>query len=340
MKVFKYRVGSDRDISSLCENYFYSPTREKLNDPYEGLFSRELYESQLNKLKEILGVGIQSFDNVKDSFEKLLGFIDSAGIYSLSTDHVDELLWAHYADSHNGFCIEYELGELVTFKGAANYCTPVKYLNSPPHIELSDITDLQNSNEVLLQKILATKSTRWNYEKELRILTSLPGKHSYNYGAVKSIYFGMRMDPEKQKKIMELLSGRGIRYYKMKMLDDYSLAHDEIADPYINSPKYLYSISPVLDGALTPDYTKEEYKPYNDYLLKAAEIVRRVPNCTAVEFVDFSPEKSTPENPVVLVMCPKCKGWLPSSYNYYPKHYLTLSEIDEQYSQIDDLGHE
>lgn len=340
MKVFKYRAGTDRDISSLCDNYFYSPTREKLNDPYEGLFSRKLYESQLDQLKKILGVEEQAFDNVKDSFEKLLSFVDSAGIYSLSTDHVDELLWAHYADSHNGFCIEYELDELVTFNGAANYSIPVKYLNSPPHIELSDITDVKNSNEILLQKILATKSLRWEYEKELRVLTSLPGKHTYDYRAVKAIYFGMRMDPEKQKEIMGHLAGRGIRYYNIKMLDDYTLSHDEVDDPCTNEPKYLYSVSPVLEGALRPEYTKDEYKPYNDYLFKASEIIRRDPYCSAVEFVDFSPEKSTPENPVVLVMCPKCSDWHPRFYSYYPKRYLTLSEIDEQYSQIGDLGHE
>ncbi|MGO2181440.1 MAG: hypothetical protein ACTIMZ_08720 [Pseudoalteromonas distincta] len=52
--------------------------------------------------------------------------------------------------------------------------------------------------------------------------------------------------------------------------------------------------------------------------------------CDAVEFVEFSPEKSTPENPIVLIMCQKCN-------NRWPRYYLTIKEIDKQYEKIKDL---
>lgn len=91
-----------------------------------------------------------------------------------------------------------------------------------------------------------------------------------------------------------------------------------------------YTISPILDFAITPEYVNPKYRSHIDYLYKAAEIIRRDPYCSAVEFVEFSPEKSTSENPIVLIMCPQCK-------NRYPKYYLTLQEIDEQYSKIVDL---
>jgi len=35
------------------------------------------------------------------------------GIFSLSKKYDDELLWAHYANSHKGFCIEYDLEILL-----------------------------------------------------------------------------------------------------------------------------------------------------------------------------------------------------------------------------------
>ena len=51
--------------------------------------------------------------------------------------------------------------------------------------------------------------------------------------------------------------------------------------------------------------------------------IRRDPYCDAVEFVEFSPEKSTPENPIVLIMCQKCN-------NRWPRYYLTIKEIDSE----------
>ncbi|KZY40746.1 hypothetical protein NQU96_20975 [Pseudoalteromonas elyakovii] len=138
------------------------------------------------------------------------------------------------------------------------------------------------------------------------------------------------MDQDKQDEIVSKLAGRGIDYYKMKIADGYSFFHDKISDPYFDSSKYLYKVSHILDGAVTPENVNEKYKSYTKYLEKAVEIIRRDPYCDAVEFVEFSPEKSTPENPIVLIMCQKCN-------NRWPKYYLTIKEIDKQYEKIKDL---
>jgi len=239
MRVFKYRTGSDRDINSLISDEFWAPTREKLNDPYEGVFSRELFENQLNQLEEIFSIG-DKFDEVRNSLEAVLDFTDKSGVYSLSSSSDDELLWAHYANSHCGFCIEYDLDKLLEFTDNANHIVHIAYKDTPPHIELSDISDLTTSNSALLQKMLGTKSKRWDYEQEVRIVTSQSGSHPYDYRAVKAIYFGLRMDPEKQDQIIAKLAGRGISYFKTKIADGYSLTHEEVTDPYKDSPEYLY----------------------------------------------------------------------------------------------------
>jgi len=335
MRVFKYRAGKalkqeDRDIDSLVDDVFWAPTREKLNDPYEGLFHKEMFETQLDHLERILNDGQGLFDELRDSLAEVLSFVDKSGIYSLSTEFDDELLWAHYADSHNGFCIEYDLEKLLEFTQIPNHIVHVEYSNSPPHIELSDIVDISNSNEYLLQKMLGTKSKRWKFEQEVRIVTSLSGRHSYDYRAVKAIYFGLNMKSDRQEEIMKRLSGRGITYYKIKIGVDYSFSHEPITAPHAEAQEYKYEISPVLNSAILPDLVNDKYRAYVGYLDKAAEIVRRDPYCDEVEFVEFSPEKSTIENPVLLVMCKKCQ-------NRWPRYYLTLEEVDEQYSKLKDL---
>ena len=51
---------------------------------------------------------------------------------------------------------------------------------------------------------------------------------------------------------------------------------------------------------MTPEHVNKKYLDYIEYLKKAAEIIRRDHYCHAVEFVEFSPEKSTAENPVEI----------------------------------------
>ena len=55
----------------------------------------------------------EKFSNILVALEDLLSYNKKIGIYSLSKTFIDELLWAHYGNSHKGFCIEYDLDILL-----------------------------------------------------------------------------------------------------------------------------------------------------------------------------------------------------------------------------------
>lgn len=336
MNVYKYRSGDkatfERDLFSLVENYFWASTRFELNDPCEGLFSQDMLDTQLNLIEKLFTKNnpkaAEAFIGVRKSLSEIIAFSGKSGIYSLSTTATDELLWAHYGNAHKGFCIEYDIGQLIDFTKTENHKVPVLYSSRPPKLDVSDISNINLDR--MLQKLLGTKSKKWEYEKEVRVITSKSGRQSYDYRAVKAVYFGLRMPEELQDRIMRELSGRGAKYHKMNMADDYSFFPLPLEDAYVNAQKYKYSIAPILDWAITPEYVNEKYKKFVDYLFKAAEIVRREPYCNAVEMVEFSVEKSSPEKPVIFVQYKRDE-------NRYVNHYLTLLEIDEQYAQIADL---
>jgi hypothetical protein len=335
MKVYKYRYGDtdtfERDISSLESDYYWAPTRHNLNDPCEGLFSKNTIDGQLDLIESIFvknkPQAQETFNSVRDALRKVLEFVDLSGIYSLSTTPTDELLWAHYSNSHNGFCIGYDFDKLNSFTENENHKIFIEYSNKPPEI---DINNIVNTNaERILQKILGTKSKKWSYEKEVRIITSESGKQYYDFRSVKEIYFGLRMPTELQAEIMHRLFGRGISYYKI-LLNNYLLKEELIEDGSTDYPKYKYSIAPIAEGAITPEYVNKKYKKYTTYLYKAGEIVRREPYCNLVEMVEFSWDKSTPEKPVIFVQYKR------SEYRWV-NHYLTLKDIDDQYAKISDL---
>lgn len=272
----------------------------------------------------------QAFQELKKSLNTVLGFDSTAGIYSLSRTPTEELLWAHYGYSHQGFCIEYDLDTLVEFEKNAYQSIEVKYSDNPLVLSMEDLFDSQQRLNIL-EKILGAKSLSWGYEKELRVVTSWAGRHDYDFRAVKAIYFGLRMpDPHKQE-IMQALKGRGIAYKQIALVtNSYKFTYVDVEDLYKNCEQYKYSVAPIAEYAIAPEYVKDELRVHSDYLYKAAEIVRREPYCNEVENVEFSPSKGTLENPIIYVQYTRKE-------NRSINHYLSFSEIDQQYAQIQDL---
>ena len=227
MKVFKYRGGDSlifkRDLNSLVGNTFWASNIDTLNDPCEGFVSTSW-------LIELIGLFHDSDEvsKLKGALNKSLSTRNNFGIYSLSTDPTDELLWAHYGNSHQGFCIEYELDLLI--QGLINetdwlkstgrinntFHFEIKYTDQVPEMNPYDMSSI-NDKINYIEKLYGWKSKRWEYEKELRIISPTIGAQSYNQSSVKAIHFGLRMNDNQKKEVMQSLKGRDITYYQLEL---------------------------------------------------------------------------------------------------------------------------
>ena len=339
MRVFKYRTGDEatfnRDLHSLQNDFFWASTRDLLNDPFEGVFEMNQLDTQLEWLNKLVADHTpstkESFNTVKKSITEVLSFVDKSGIFSLSKSPTEELLWAHYGWSHNGFCIEYDLEKLIEFDKNNHHCIEIKYSKVAPILKINDLIREKDPTKIL-QKMLGVKSIPWKYESEVRVVTTASGKQPYDYRAVKAIYFGARMqNKEKRDDIMKALAGRGIKYFQIETEGlSYKLTARPLTDLFAAAPRYKYSIAPIANGAITSDYLKPELQKYGDYLYKAAEIVRREPYCNQINYVDFSSTKSSKKSPVIFVQYQRAD-------NQHIIHYLSISEIEAQYALITDL---
>lgn len=220
MRLFKYRPGADcfkRDLETIKANQFWSSPVEYLNDPCETLTDKTRIKKLQNWIARKMNIATkENLEFLNENAEEVLNLSDKMGIFSLSNTHLDELLWAHYGNSHKGFCIEYDLTKLVETDGEKNiYSRRVKYRNKPPKIWFTDAFTT-NYNK-LVEKYGFYKSKRWKYEKEHRIVTSKIGKNSHQLGAIKSIYFGLKMDEEEKDKMISELNGRGINFFQIKL---------------------------------------------------------------------------------------------------------------------------
>ena len=246
MKLFKYRPGSDyfqRDLDTIKRNQFWSSPVNQLNDPCETLTDNTRIKKLQHWIARKMNIATEeNLEFLNQNADEVFNLSDKMGIFSLSNTHLDELLWAHYGNSHKGFCIEYDLEKMVETDGEkAIYSRAVKYSNKPPKLWFTDA--LRTSYDKLVEKYGFYKSKRWGYEKEHRIITSKIGLNSHQFGAIKSIYFGLKMaDKEKDKMISEL-EGRGIDFFQIRLTpNSYTFTATRLDDFSEVENKYLKEI--------------------------------------------------------------------------------------------------
>jgi hypothetical protein len=91
------------------------------------------------------------------------------GVACFTPDWNNELMWAHYASSHRGFCVEYSIQKMnVALRNQGTFsCFDVQYVSSLPDLCISEALF---SPHQTLGRMLATKHLNWAYEKEWRLV--------------------------------------------------------------------------------------------------------------------------------------------------------------------------
>jgi hypothetical protein len=333
---FKYRSGDAatlaRDLASLRDATFYAASRHTLNDPFEGRFDRAPLDLQFDAIRGLVSAitptASASLDAVSAAANDVLEFVDKSGVFSLSYNPLQELIWAHYGGSHRGFCIGYDLERLVEFEPNVHHFLDVQYSNAAPVLRPSDLISSE-SHLGVLKKMLGVKSKPWAYEEEVRVITFPPGLHEHDHRAVKVVYFGLRCPDSTRSAVMEALAGRSVAYEQViSPPSSYALHTKKLPDQYDSTPKYKQNVAPISEGAINSDYLKPEQKRYSDYLSKAAEIVRREPYCQEVTSVDFSSSESKPGKPIIYAQYLRAP-------TKYVRRLFSLSDIDKQYKALD-----
>lgn len=245
---FKYRTigqkdlnGQFRDMQSLINDELYAPCFHQLNDPFEAIATKTFGDA-IQFLKD---VALDGHEKIQELSEKIIAFRDRAGVYSLSKSQSgipdNELMWAHYADSHRGFCIEYDMEQLALSEDLwfnVSSVDSVVYLPKLPEMCLNDI--FGDSDIPLITKIYGTKSKVWEYENEARLLYETSGIKKYNPAALKSVYFGLNMDKEHEEYLIGQLKNRNVKFFKMRMANrEYKLIAELVAE---NEKEYKYDL--------------------------------------------------------------------------------------------------
>ncbi len=309
MKVYKYRSHQylKEYLKDIGGNRAWFAKISSLNDPSEAKINKRGDFFDLSKeiafLLEIGDKGSvgQSAINVSEQFAKLLCQIKHYGVYSTSKRWDDEIMWACYADSHKGICIEYDLEWLLTFHCQKTmYSVDVNYQEFVPVIDLLKCVMEQPQNIIwLLKKIIGVKSISWQHEDELRLLAEPHGSVEYDFRAITAIYFGCKAESELRLSVMETFKDRDIDYYLVEPERySYTFKRTEVPDPFTSKNRYPYSVAPVEQHAIL---ITEETRPYERLINKAVELVCQSQLCKQVDFAEVYFSKDTKKIPTVYI---------------------------------------
>ena len=138
----------------------------------------------------------------------------------LCTDYKNRLMWSHYADSHKGFCIEYDYSQ-INEETLKKLPMPIIYTSKRPLIPWKPVLDntqenIQEAcNEMMLG--LLTKDDAWEYENEWRILINASENSKLAMPKISCVYLGASIEKENKLKILNIAREKGIPVKQMKV---------------------------------------------------------------------------------------------------------------------------
>lgn len=153
----------------------------------------------------------------------LKGRVETFRVSCFTESPYSILMWAHYANSHKGFCIEYEVppyGE--PYIQLFHNLLPVIYSDERISILDQCVRSLQPPG--LTQDILwdifryglLMKSLDWKYQNEWRLIScdSMLSDENYNckFFKIKKVFWGNKMDHRSRLKIIEICKQKQIPY--------------------------------------------------------------------------------------------------------------------------------
>jgi hypothetical protein len=134
------------------------------------------------------------------------------GIISFSKNWHQPLMWAHYAESHRGLALGFDVPDSLLFK--------INYVENRIKPD-SDIDRGSDAMQRLIQKLLTTKHTEWSYEDEYRLVQKLENCVSegdkffaaFNEKTVlKEVILGARYETSNSDQLSSELKSEGVTF--------------------------------------------------------------------------------------------------------------------------------
>ncbi|KQI72772.1 hypothetical protein AN191_07155 [Loktanella sp. 5RATIMAR09] len=194
MRVYKF-YPAKWGLEALSKRRLKVSPIDELNDPFEYLS---------------LDLGHKSVRAWATQFRKIVS--QDNGIISFSRHWYQPLMWAHYAESHKGIALGFDVPERLLFK--------IDYVENRIKPD-KDFGHSKASMQALVNKLLGTKHIEWSYEDEYRLVRPLENCVSegdkffsgFNHTTVlKEVVLGARYESSHSDQLAYELKSEGVSF--------------------------------------------------------------------------------------------------------------------------------
>ncbi len=236
-RLFKYYAYNVNSLSVLINGRMWYAKPDSLNDPFD---CRIPFNSNINtqdlanflpryqkfkritdkQLEEEMQKMLDPKGRLDKKYEKIWAVLlheadeqlSNSGVFCLSQNSSNILMWSHYADGHKGFCVEFVRNSQNDL-GDYEKTRRVQYRSDYPTVSpLSpDAFDLK----------FFTKAKDWKYEKEWRLINEEGNVEEALPVDISAIIFGLNMPAPQRETIKNILSERQeIEYRKAVRIEN------------------------------------------------------------------------------------------------------------------------
>ena len=164
---------------------------------------------------------------VKETASSIQSWRKLTKVCSFSEINSSLLMWAHYADNHRGFCVEYNIEGLRADHRLRETLYPVVYTSHIYDLTRWALTlvtpERQQFNTELPILCVIHKCRDWKYEKEWRMVRVTPTEEPDQNCLVPTptrIFLGSMMGEAKLKELRTVCLYKGIEVWQMHLAED------------------------------------------------------------------------------------------------------------------------
>ena len=256
--LYRYRCldAEGRNLQALDECRLYFSVPKNFNDPYDTLLFADSNQIVLNILQR-LGKLVPSIDDAEGVVDDIYKYVTglkllirkNVKLICFSEVYDSMLMWSHYADSHKGFALMYDLDSFANAKcftstgqeyegdvlfGAVEYVErQLDLTQTSEDVAFSCLLserypELASDFKIDVGQLLAAirqKREEWHYEKEWRLLAIMdnldePSPAQYLEVKPSGVILGSHCFNEAAEKIIAAAQRQDIHVYRM-FLDEF-----------------------------------------------------------------------------------------------------------------------
>ena len=215
-KVIQDDFDNKKNYYKIKNNSLYNYTKVN-KDTLRAILNNTLWCSNTKKFNDPVDPYIRNFRKQEQNqfYDYLL---DKIKIACLTTHNDNTLMWSHYADKHQGICIEYDINKIFNENNDKILIRKISYNKKMISYDRLINKQKKSINSVLIDNktidniidLFAIKSREWKYEDEYRIL--FYDKENKNPNGtlinlpIKSICFGVQTSREDKELVYNIVN--------------------------------------------------------------------------------------------------------------------------------------